>query len=148
MAIEIERKFLVKGEFKHLSVKKIKITQGYLSVDPERIIRLRICENNSFITIKSPDKKTGFTRNEWEFEIPVQMASGILEICLPGTIEKTRYKVPFRDHIFDVDQFHGRNEGLTIAEIELTDESEKFEKPGWLGEEVTGRPEYYNSNLI
>jgi adenylate cyclase len=148
MAKEIERKFLVKGEFKHLAVKKIEITQGYLSIDPERIIRLRISDNNSFLTIKSPDKKTGFTRNEWEFEIPVQMASGILEICLQGTIEKTRYKVPFRDHIFDVDQFHGKNEGLTIAEIELTDEGEEFEKPDWLGEEVTGRPEYYNSNLI
>ncbi len=148
MAKEIERKFLVSGEFKHLAVKEIRITQGYLSVDPERIIRLRICDNNSFLTIKSPVKETVFSRNEWEFEIPVSIASEILEICLPGNITKTRYKVPFRNHIFEVDQFHGKNEGLTIAEIELTDEDEKFEKPDWLGEEVTGRPEYYNSNLI
>lgn len=148
MAKEIERKFLVNGEFKHLAVKEIKITQGYLSVDPERIIRLRSCNNTAFLTIKSPVKKTGFTRNEWEFKIPVSMAAGIMEICLPGKVIKTRYKVPFRDHIFEVDQFHGKNEGLTVAEIELTCEDEEFEKPDWLGDEVTGRPEYYNSNLI
>lgn len=148
MAKEIERKFLVKGEYKHLAVKEIKITQGYLSVDPERIIRIRICANTAFLTIKSPVMKTGFTRNEWEFEIPVSMAAGIMEICLPGKVIKTRYKVPFSDHIFEVDQFHGKNEGLTVAEIELNGEDEKFEKPDWLGEEVTGMPEYYNSNLI
>ena len=148
MGKEIERKFLVKGEYKHLAVKEIKITQGYLSVDPERIIRVRICANTAFLTIKSPVKKTGFTRNEWEFEIPVSMAAGIMEICLPGKVIKTRYKVPFSDHIFEVDQFHGKNEGLTVAEIELNGEDEKFEKPDWLGDEVTGMPDYYNSNLI
>lgn len=148
MAKEIERKFLVKGEFKSLAINKVQITQRYLSIDPERIVRLRIIGNKSFISIKSPDRKSGFTRNEWEIEIPVPMASGIMDICLPGRIVKTRYKVPFRDHIFEVDEFHRKNDGLIIAELELTDEEEKFEKPDWLGEEVTGRPEYYNSNLI
>lgn len=148
MAKEIERKFLVRGEFKNLAVKKIQINQGYLSVDPERIVRLRISDNTSFLAIKSPVKKSGFARNEWEIEIPLQMASGIMEICLPGKVIKTRYIVPFRDHIFEVDEFQGKNYGLVIAEIELASEDEKFEKPHWLGEEVTGRPEYYNSNLI
>jgi len=148
MAKEIERKFLVNGEFRHLADKEIKIIQAYLSTDPARIIRLRICDNTAVLSIKAPVRETVFTRNEWEFEIPVGTASDILEICLPGRIIKTRYKVPFGNHTFEVDQFHGKNEGLTIAEIELSNEEETFEKPAWLGEEVTGRPEYYNSNLI
>jgi adenylate cyclase len=148
VAKEIERKFLVKGEFKNLAVKKIQISQGYLSVDPERIVRLRISDSKSFLAIKSPVKRSGFTRNEWEIEIPFQMASGIMEICLPGKVIKTRHIIPFRDHVFEVDVFHGKNDGLIIAEIELASEDEKFEKPDWLAEEVTGKPEYYNSNLI
>jgi CYTH domain-containing protein len=148
MAKEIERKFLVRSEFRHLAVKEIKITQAYLSVDPARIIRLRICDNIAFLSIKAPVRATEFSRYEWEFEIPVSTASEILEICLPGRIYKTRYKVPYRNHTFEVDQFHGKNKGLTIAEIELQNEEEVFEKPDWLGEEVTGKPEYYNSNLI
>jgi adenylate cyclase len=148
MAKEIERKFLVKSEFRHLAVKEIKITQAYLLTDPARTIRLRICDNTAFLSIKAPVKETGFSRNEWEFELPVSTASEILEICLPGRIIKTRYKVPCGNHIFEVDQFHGKNEGLIIAELELADEEEAFEKPAWLGKEVTGKPEYYNSNLI
>jgi adenylate cyclase len=148
MAKEIERKFLIKGEFKHLAVKQTRIKQGYLSVDPARIIRLRIFNSKAVLSIKVPVENTGFSRNEWEFEIPVSEASDILKVCIPDVIYKTRYIVPFANHIFEVDQFHGKNEGLTIAEIELADEDEKFEKPDWLGEEVTGRSEYYNSNLI
>ncbi|MDP4223861.1 MAG: CYTH domain-containing protein [Bacteroidota bacterium] len=148
MALEIERKFLVKGKFAHLSVKEQNITQAYLSVDPERIIRVRISNGRALLSVKSGIRKTGFTRNEWELEIPLKTAAEILEICLPGRIDKTRYIVPYMDHTWEVDVFHGKNEGLIIAEIELTSENENFEKPEWLGEEVTGRSEYYNSNLI
>lgn len=148
MAKEVERKFLVRGEFRHLATKEIKITQGYLSVDPARVVRLRLIDCKSYLTIKAPDENKKITRNEWEFEIPYHMAEEMLKICLPGRIEKTRYLVPFRDHRFEVDQFHGKNEGLIIAELELADEEEVIDKPEWLGEEVTGRPEFYNSNLI
>ncbi len=147
MAKEIERKFLVKGEFKYLAVKEINITQAYLSVDPARTIRLRIADSEAHLTIKSPVRKT-FARNEWEVAIPLSIAKEIMESCLPGRIVKTRYIIPYRNHTFEVDIFHGKNEGLTLAEIELSNENEKFVKPDWLGEEVTGQPEYYNSNLI
>lgn len=148
MAKEIERKFLVRGEFRHLSVKELKIAQGYLSVDPERIIRLRICDKMAILSVKAPLGNSGFSRHEWEFEIPFSEASEILNVCLPEIIYKTRYLVPFSNHTYEVDIFHGRNAGLIIAELELTSEDEVFEKPDWLGEEVTGKPEYYNSNLI
>ena len=148
MAIEIERKFLVKGEFRHLSVKELNITQAYLSVDPSKIIRLRISNGRAILTIKSSKNKTFTTRNEWEIEIPVSTASEIIEVCLPGRIEKVRYLIPYRNHTWEVDVFHGKNEGLIIAEIELNSENESYEKPDWVGEEVTGNPAYYNSNLI
>ena len=148
MALEIERKFLVKGDFRHLSVREIKITQAYLSVDPSRIIRLRITGERAFLTIKNHMKGTSFTKNEWEVEIPLLMANEILDVCLPGRIIKTRYHVPSGQHMFEVDVFHDKNEGLVVAEIELSDEKEDFEKPAWIGEEVTGRAEFNNSNLI
>lgn len=148
MGREIERKFLVKGEFKSQSVRKTEITQAYLSVDPERIVRLRISGNKAFITIKANSEKGSFARNEWEFPLAVSDANEILKICLPGRIQKTRYFVPFKGHSFEVDVFHGNNDGLIIAEVELSAENEKTFLPDWLGEEVTGKPEYYNSNLI
>lgn len=148
MAKEIERKFLVRGEFKHLTLKEIQLKQGYLSTDPERIIRIRIKDDKAFITIKTPVKGTYFTRNEWEFEIPVGSANEVMNVCLRTIISKTRYLVPSGKHIIEVDVFHGKNEGLVVAEIELKSEDEVFIKPDWLGEEVTGRPEYFNSNLI
>jgi len=148
MAEEIERKFLVRGEFKHLAVKQIKIAQGYLSVDHARTIRLRICDSKAILSVKAPVINTGFSRHEWEYEIPFSEASEILKVCLPDIIYKTRYLVPFSNHTFEVDVFHEKNEGLIIAELELSDEDEVFEKPEWLGEEVTGKPEFYNSNLI
>ncbi len=148
MATEIERKFLVRGGFKNLSVKKIEIVQGYLSVDPARIIRLRISDRKAVLSVKAPAEKSRFSRHEWEFEIPFKEASEILKVCLPEVIIKTRYLVPFNKHTYEVDTFHGKNEGLVIAELELSSEEEIFEKPEWLGEEVTGKPEYYNSNLI
>jgi adenylate cyclase len=148
MATETERKFLVKGEFKHLAVKQAEILQRYLCIDNEKTIRLRITGNEAFITIKSKPLKNSITRSEWEIPVPVSEAIEIIRICLPGKIEKTRYYIPAGKHVFEVDAFHDKNEGLIIAEIELSYESEEFEKPAWLGEEVTGQPEYYNANLL
>jgi adenylate cyclase len=148
MATETERKFLVKGEFINLAVKKINIIQRYLSIDSYKTIRLRITGDDAFITIKGRPSGNSISRNEWEFRIPLKDANEMMKICLPGMIEKTRYIIPSGAHKFEVDVFHGKNEGLIIAELELSDESEYFEKPEWLGEEVTGKPEYYNANLI
>ena len=148
MGTETERKFLVKGEFRHLSVKKIQIVQSYLSVDPSRIIRLRIADNQGFMTIKSPKTGSFISRKEWEIKLPLKEAKEIMQICLPGKIYKTRYIVPSGKHKFEVDVFHDKNEGLVLAEIELGKEGESFKKPEWIGEEVTGNPEYFNSNLI
>jgi adenylate cyclase len=148
MGIEIERKFLVKSDFKHLAVRKTRIRQSYFCIDPKRVIRLRITDEIGLLTFKSSPAKNSFSRKEWEFEIPLTEAEEMLDICLPGLIDKTRYIIPAGNHFFEVDVFHGKHEGLIIAEIELTSESEEFERPEWLGEEVTGNPHYYNSNLI
>lgn len=148
MATETERKFLVTGEFQSAATRKIEITQGYLSVDPMKTIRIRISDERSYITIKSPRKTGSLSRGEWEFEIPVEDARELLEICLPGRVVKTRYIVPAGKHNYEVDVFHEKNEGLIIAEIELNSEDEEYEKPSWLGREVTGDPRYYNSMLI
>jgi adenylate cyclase len=148
MADEIERKFLVTGLFKELASKSIRIRQAYISTDPMRTIRIRIVGKKGILTFKSVIGQISFTRKEWEFEIPLRDAEEMLQICLPGVIDKTRYLIPVGNHTWEVDLFHGKNEGLIIAEIELGFEAEKFEKPAWLGEEVTGNPKYYNSNLI
>jgi adenylate cyclase len=148
MAIETERKFLVKGDFKHLASGKTSIRQYYLLADKEKTIRIRISDERAVLTIKSAVYKGSFSRSEWEFEIPLCEAMEIIKIGLPGMIDKTRYYIPAGPHTFEVDEFHGKNEGLIIAEIELSSESEEFERPEWLGEEVTGNPKYYNSNLI
>jgi len=148
MGREIERKFLVKGEFRHQAVRHYEILQRYLSIDPEKTIRLRIAGNTGLLTIKGEPRKYTISRGEWEIAIPVEDAEEIMNLCLPGKIEKTRYVIPCGRHKYEVDVFHDRNEGLIIAEIELSSENEDFEKPEWLGEEVTGRPEYYNSSLI
>lgn len=147
MPKETERKFLIRGEFRHLSVRKSEIIQAYLSIDPEKTIRLRIEGRKAFLTIKGRPQENSITRDEWEFKIPAAYAAEMMKLCLPGKIEKTRYIIPSGGHYYEVDEFHGKNEGLVIAEIELQSESEQFEKPGWLGEEVTGKPEYYNSSL-
>ncbi|HBE39726.1 MAG TPA: adenylate cyclase [Bacteroidales bacterium] len=148
MGKEIERKFLVKGEFRHLAVREIKVIQTYLSIDDEKIIRLRIADDKAFLTVKGRAQENSITRSEWDIPIPVSYADEMMKLCLPGKIVKTRYLVPNGMHIVEVDVFHDKNEGLIIAEIELQSENEEFEKPSWLGEEVTGRPEYYNANLI
>jgi adenylate cyclase len=148
MATETERKFLVKGEFRHLSVRKIEMIQTYLTIDPEKTIRLRIADDKAFLTVKSRPALNTITRNEWEVEIPVSDARQMMNICLPGRIIKTRYHVPAGKHTYEIDVFHDKNEGLVVAEIELQSDDEQFEKPDWLGVEVTGLPQYYNANLI
>jgi adenylate cyclase len=148
MAQEIERKFLVKGDFKPFSIKATRITQGYLSSVPERAVRVRIKGDKGFITIKGIGNESGASRYEWEKEIPVAEVEELLKICEPGVIDKTRYLVPAGKFTFEVDEFYGENQGLVVAEIELPSEQESFEKPDWLGQEITGVVRYYNVMLM
>ena len=149
MAQEIERKFLVKGDFKPSVVKETRITQGYLSSVPERTVRARVYGDKGFLTIKGIGNESGASRFEWETEISVEDAKNLLALCEPGVIDKTRYIVPEASGLkFEVDEFYGENEGLTVAEIELPTEETPFTKPEWLGEEVTGDVKYFNSMLM
>jgi adenylate cyclase len=148
MAQEIERKFLVKGDFKQEVFKSTRITQGYLSSVPERTVRVRVKGEKGFITIKGIGNESGASRYEWEKEIPVDEVRELLRLCEPGVIDKTRYLVKNGPYTFEVDEFYGDNEGLTVAEIELPDEQAQFERPEWLGEEVTGDVRFYNSMLM
>ena len=148
MAQEIERKFLVKGDFKSEAFKSTRITQGYLSSVPERTVRVRVKGDKGFITIKGIGNESGASRFEWEKEIPVDEVRELLKICEPGVIDKTRYLVKNGDFTFEVDEFYGDNDGLTVAEIELPDEQAQFNRPAWLGEEVTGDVRFYNSMLM
>jgi adenylate cyclase len=148
MAKEIERKFLVKGDFKPFAQKSTRITQGYLSSVPERAVRVRIKGEKGFITIKGIGNDSGTTRYEWEKEIPVKEVEDLLKICEPGVIDKTRYEINYGNHTFEVNEFYGENRGLIVAEVELQSENEQFEKPEWLGEEVTGEVKYYNVMLM
>ncbi len=145
---EIERKFLVTStEFQSESKKSNRIVQGYLNSNPERTVRIRIKGTQAFITIKGKGNESGTTRFEWEKEIEVTEAEQLLLLCEDGVIDKVRYEIPFGKHLYEVDVFEGDNKGLIIAEIELEDENESFEKPNWLGEEVTGDDRYYNASL-
>jgi adenylate cyclase len=148
MAQEIERKFLVKGDFKSEVFKSTRITQGYLSSVPERTVRVRVKGDKGFITIKGIGNESGASRFEWEKEIPVDEVRDLLKICEPGVIDKTRYLVKNGEYTFEVDEFYGDNDGLVVAEIELPDEGAAFDKPAWLGEEVTGDVRFYNSMLM
>ena len=148
MATEIERKFLVDGEFKASAKKSQRITQGYLCSIPERTVRVRIKGDKGFITIKGIGGESGASRYEWENEIPTDDVNELLKICEPGVIDKTRFIVEQGDHVFEVDEFYGDNEGLVVAEVELKSEDEEFAKPSWLGKEVTGETPYYNSMLM
>ncbi|HHV86941.1 MAG TPA: CYTH domain-containing protein [Petrimonas sp.] len=147
MGYEIERKFLVNGDYKSHSFKNFRIKQGYLALSGVTIVRVRIKGEKAFVTIKSALEENKIKRNEWEYEIPVQDAGEMLLLCEEAVIEKTRYLIKAGKHIFEVDDFEGENEGLVIAEIELESEDEPYEKPGWLGPEVTGNVRYYNSFL-
>ena len=148
MAQEIEKKFLVAGEFKESAKKATRITQGYLSSVPERTVRVRVKGDKGYITVKGIGNDSGASRFEWEKEIPVEDVRDLLKICEPGVIDKTRYLVDCDGHTFEVDEFYGDNEGLVVAEVELSDENEAFTRPSWLGEEVTGDEKYYNSMLM
>jgi len=148
MNIEIERKFLVKNQdFKNLSYKEEVFKQGYLNSDKTRNVRIRVTNDKAFLTIKGASNASGTTRFEWEKEINRQEAEQLLLLCEPTIIEKKRYYIKNDDLIFEVDEFYADNQGLILAEIELNNEHQKFKKPDWLGKEVTGNKEYYNSYL-
>lgn len=145
---EIERKFLVLSDaFKKEAKKMTRITQGYLTKDPERTVRVRIKGEMGYLTIKGKSNESGTTRVEVEEEIAYAKAKMLLTLCLPGVIDKSRYEVPLGNHCWEVDEFYGDNQDLIVAEIELKDENEIFDKPVWLGVEVTGNKKYYNSQL-
>jgi len=145
---EIERKFLVKSDrFKNEAQTKYRIVQGFLNTHAERTVRVRIKGDEAFLTIKGKSNDAGTIRMEWEKEIAVKDAEALLAICEEGQIDKIRYEIGLGNHTFEVDEFSGNNKGLIVAEVELAAEDEAFEKPDWLGEEVTGDVKYYNSQL-
>ena len=150
MAQEIERKFLVNGDFSGGVFDSTRITQGYLNSSPQRTVRVRLRGGRGFITVKGQSDASGASRIEWEKEIAPQEAQSLLALAEKGVIDKTRHLVRNTDgvHIWEVDVFHGDNEGLVVAEIELSSEDEAFDRPQWLGEEVTGDLRYYNSSLM
>lgn len=148
MAQEIERKFLVKGEFKSLAYSQSHIVQGYISSAHGRTVRIRIRDEKGYLTIKGASNASGMSRYEWEKEIPFNEAQELMKLCEPGIIDKTRYLVKSGKHTFEVDEFYGENEGLILAEVELNSEDELYEKPSFIDEEVTGDIRYYNSNLM
>ncbi len=147
MAQEIERKFLLKNnKWKTFATDRFVIKQGYLNTDKERTVRVRVKGTKGFLTIKS--KNIGMVRNEFEYEIPVRDAEQLILLCEQPIIDKTRYIIPKKDHIWEIDIFRGDNEGLAIAEVELTHPEQKIPIPRWIGQEVTGDPKYYNSSLV
>ena len=146
--IEIERKFLVNSDaFKDQAFRKTRISQGFLNTHKERTVRVRLRDEKGFITVKGLSTSNGLSRFEWEKEITKQEAESLLKLCEPTIIDKIRYDIKAGNHIFEVDEFFGDNEGLVVAEVELKSENETVEKPNWLGEDVTGQIKYYNSQL-
>jgi CYTH domain-containing protein len=149
MALEIERKFLVVDDsYKQMAFSSSRIAQGYICSARGRTVRVRIRDEKGYLTIKGPSGEGGLSRYEWEKEIPLEEAKELMAICEPGIIDKTRYLVRSGNHIFEVDEFYGENEGLIIAEVELQTVNEMFEKPSFIGDEVTGIVKYYNSFLM
>lgn len=147
MALEIERKFLVCGDYKHLATSSTRIRQGYLSSRSGCTVRVRLRADKGYLTIKGPSRDGGLSRYEFEKEITFDEALSLLRLCEPGVINKERWLVPVGNHTFEVDEFFDDNEGLIMAEVELSEENETFERPDFLGEEVTGDRRYYNSCL-
>ena len=147
MSIEIERKFLVKGPFKEQAASRTHIIQGYISSQKGRTVRVRLRDKKAYLTIKGPSRDGGLSRYEFEKEITIDEGLSLLTLCEPGVIEKDRWLVPCGKHTFEVDEFFGENEGLLLAEVELSAPDEPFEKPSFLGQEVTGDRRYYNSSL-
>ena len=147
MAKEIERKFLVEGDFMPYVTSSSHIEQGYIAKSDSLTLRVRTRDDKGYLTIKGRSNEAGMSRDEWEYEIPVEEARELLRFRR-GTIDKTRYLVPAGRHTFEVDRFYGANKGRIVAEVELADENEEFERPAWLGREVTGDRRYYNSQLL
>ena len=148
MAQEIERKFLVLDDsFKHEAFSKSHIQQGYLCSERGRTVRVRIKDNRAYLTIKGPSENGGLSRYEFEYEIPLEDGQQMMQLCEPGIIDKTRWLVKSGKHTFEVDEFFGDNEGLVVAEVELSYEDEPYKKPHFIGKEVTGDRRYYNSQL-
>ena len=146
MGIEIEHKYLVVNDkYRNMASSSHRIMQGYLSREPQRTVRIRVKDNQGFITIKG--KNVGDTRAEFEYPIPIDDAMQLLNMCLPTVIEKTRYLVPFDGHTWEVDEFHGVRQGLVVAEIEIGNSNQQYTLPPFVGQNVTGNPDYYNSNL-
>ncbi len=148
MPQEIERKFLVTGEFKHEAYAHSHIVQGYICAARGRTVRVRIRDEQGLLTIKGAADAQGISRYEWEKEIPLDEARELMKLCVEGVIDKTRYLVRSGQHIFEIDEFHGENAGLLMAEVELSAVDEAFEKPSFIGKEVTGDVRYYNSHLM
>lgn len=147
MSIEIERKFLVNGDYKSVAISHTRIIQGYICSQRGRTVRVRIRDRQGYLTIKGPSMSGGLSRYEFEKEITLDEALSLLRICEPGIIDKVRWLVPMGKHTFEVDEFFGENEGLVMAEVELSDENEAYERPPFLGREVTGDRRFYNSCL-
>lgn len=146
--LEIERKFLVKGDgYKQLAFDSSRIKQGYICSERGRTVRVRIRDSRGYLTIKGPSENGGLSRYEFEKEITLDEATQLMALCEPGIIDKRRYLVKSGNHTFEVDEFYGENEGLVMAEVELGSEDESYEKPDFIGEEVTGDRRYYNSQL-
>lgn len=148
MAQEIERKFLVSGDYKSQAFAQSRIIQGYISSARGRTVRVRIRDGKGYLTIKGASNASGTSRYEWERELPLNEAEELMKLCEPGVIDKTRYLVRSGAHVFEVDEFYGENEGLVVAEVELNAEDEAFVKPAFIGQEVTGDVRYYNSQLM
>ena len=147
MGKEIERKFLVRGDSWRAGAHGKRYRQGYLSTVKERTVRVRVAGDQGYVTIKGIT--IGDTRPEYEYEIPLADANEMIDkLCERPFIEKTRYRIPQGEVVFEVDEFEGVNHGLIVAEVELKSEDEKFDKPGWLGDEVSNDPRYFNANLV
>ena len=147
MALEIERKFLVVGEFRDQAYSFSRIRQGYISSGNGKTVRVRIRDDRGYLTIKGPSDQAGLARYYFETEISLSDAMDLMKLCEPGIIDKTRYLVRSGNHVFEVDEFYGDNEGLIMAEVELHSEDEPFQKPSFIGPEVTGDRRYYNAHL-
>lgn len=146
MGLEIERKYLVVGEYKHLAHNSMHLIQGYIA-SGKRTVRVRVSDDAAWLTIKGPSLNGGLSRYEWEKEIDVKEAMELLQLAEGAVIDKVRYYVDYEGHTIEVDEFHGDNEGLVMAEIELQSEDERVVLPKWLGREVTGEKRFYNSHL-
>lgn len=148
MPREIERKFLVTGEYKSQAFAHSRIVQGYICSARGRTVRVRLRDGRGYLTIKGASDAAGMSRYEWEKEISREEAEELMKLCEEGVIDKTRYLVRSGSHVFEVDEFYGDNEGLVMAEVELASEDEPFDRPAFIGREVTGDVRYYNSQLM